>query len=136
HGHYYTKSSQRAANAQQLSADKSEQTLPCSLTEVSCRLVFGMKVPGVNRAVQASDVLEVDSTGPFPPVTWITPERVVPEVERHILLDGFRIVVDLEKSSGCRLVDAVTGRELLDLYGFYGALPVGFNHPWFDRPEV
>src|SRR2546427_245796 len=70
------------------------------------------------------------------PLTWITPERVVPEVERHILLDGFRIVVDLEKSHGCRLVDAVTGRELLDLYGFYGALPVGFNHSWFARPEV
>ena len=95
-----------------------------------------MKVPGVNRAVQASDVPEMDSTDQCPPVTWITPERVVPEVERHILLDGFRIVVDLEKSRGCRLVDAVTGRELLDLYGFYGALPVGFNHPWFARPEV
>ena len=54
----------------------------------------------------------------------------------EILLDGFRIVVDLVKSRGCRLVDAVTGRELLDLYGFYGALPVGFNHPWFARPEV
>ena len=95
-----------------------------------------MKMPGLNRAVQASDVPEMDSTGQCPPVTRITPERVVPEVERHILLDGFRIVVDLEKSRGCRLVDAVTGRELLDLYGFYGALPVGFNHPWFARPEV
>ena len=95
-----------------------------------------MKVPVVNQAVQASAAPELDSTGQCPPVTWITPERVVPEVERHILLDGFRIVVDLEKSRGCRLVDAVTGRELLDLYGFYGALPVGFNHPWFARPEV
>src|SRR5207247_2666375 len=95
-----------------------------------------MRVPGVNRAVQTSDAPDVDSMGRFAPVTWITPERVVSEVERHILLDGLRIVVDLVKSRGCRLVDAVTGRELLDLYGFYGALPVGFNHPWFARPEV
>src|SRR5205814_7519498 len=95
-----------------------------------------MKVRGVNRALKSSDAPELDSTDRCPPVTWITPERVVPEVERHILLDGFRIVVDLEKSRGCRLVDAATGRELLDLYGFYGALPVGFNHPWFARPEV
>jgi L-lysine 6-transaminase len=95
-----------------------------------------MKMPGINRTVQASDAPETASADRFAPVTRITPEDVVPEVERHILLDGFRTVVDLEKSSGCRLVDAVSGRELLDLYGFYGALPVGFNHPWFDRPEV
>src|SRR6266446_4553697 len=111
-------------------------TLPWSLTQASCRLVFGMKATGLNRAFQTSDAPGVASRGRRAPVTWITPERVVPEVERHILLDGFRIVVDLEKSRGCRLVDAVTGRELLDLYGFYGALPVGFNHPWFARLEV
>src|SRR5437762_5008176 len=97
---------------------------------------FWHESAGRQPSLQASDAPELDSTDRCPPVTWITPERVVPEVERHILLEGFRIVVDLEKSRGCRLVDAVTGRELLDLYGFYGALPVGFNHPWFARPEV
>jgi L-lysine 6-transaminase len=61
---------------------------------------------------------------------------VVEDLQKHVLVDGFRIVIDLEKSRGCRLVDAVTKRELLDLYGFFGALPVGFNHPWFDQPEV
>ena len=29
-----------------------------------------------------------------------------------------------------------TGRRLIDLYGFFGSLPVGFNHPYFDKPEV
>ncbi len=62
--------------------------------------------------------------------------EVVSELEKHILMDGFRLVLDLEKSRGCRLVDAATGREFLDLYGFYGSLPVGFNHPRFDQPEV
>lgn len=66
----------------------------------------------------------------------ISPRGVVPELEKHILVDGFCIVLDHAKSRGCRMVDAVTGRELLDLYGFYGSMAVGFNHPHFDRPEV
>src|ERR1051325_10683362 len=61
---------------------------------------------------------------------------VVSELEKHILVDGFRIVIDLKKSRGSYLVDEVTGRELLDFYGFYGSLPVGYNHPSFDRTQV
>ena len=61
---------------------------------------------------------------------------VVSDLEKHVLVDGFRIVIDLEKSRGAHLVDAATGRSWLDLYGFYGSLPVGFNHPHFDRPDV
>ena len=64
------------------------------------------------------------------------PQDVVPELEKHLLMDGFRVVVDLQKSRGCQLVDAVTGRQLLDLYAFYGSMPVGFNHPHFDQPRV
>jgi len=66
----------------------------------------------------------------------IVPETVIAELQKHLLLDGFRVVIDLERSRGCCLVDAVTGRELLDLYGFYGSLPIGYNHPHFSRPEV
>src|SRR6266513_1589882 len=66
----------------------------------------------------------------------ISPREVVSELEKHILVDGFRIVLDHTKSRGSRLVDAVTGCELLDLYGFYGSMAVGFNHPHFDKPEV
>jgi L-lysine 6-transaminase len=61
---------------------------------------------------------------------------VVSDLEKHLLVDGFRIVIDLEKSRGSRLVDAISRRELIDLYGFYGSLPIGFNHPYFDQPEV
>ena len=57
-------------------------------------------------------------------------------IEQHVLLDGFNIVVDLEKSRGSYLYNAVGNRRLIDLYGFFGSLPVGFNHPYFDQPEV
>ncbi len=63
-------------------------------------------------------------------------EAVLPQIEKHVLVDGFRIVIDLERSHGCYMVDEVTGRQLLDLYGFYGSLPVGFNHPHFRAPGV
>ena len=63
-------------------------------------------------------------------------KTVVADLQQHVLVDGFRIVIDLKKSRGSKLVDAATGRELIDLYGFYGSLPLGFNHPYFDRPAV
>ncbi len=62
--------------------------------------------------------------------------RVLKSLEQHILLDGFRVVVDLEKSRGSYLYDAASGRRLIDLYGFFGSMPVGFNHPRFNDPDV
>jgi L-lysine 6-transaminase len=62
--------------------------------------------------------------------------RVLSVLEEHILLDGFKIVIDLEKSRGSYLYDSATGRRLIDLYGFFGSMPVGFNHPYFDEPDV
>ncbi|MFN2475625.1 MAG: L-lysine 6-transaminase [Chthoniobacterales bacterium] len=57
-------------------------------------------------------------------------------LEEHILMDGFRIVFDLEKSRGSYMYDAGTSNRLIDFYGFFGSVPVGFNHPYFDGPEV
>lgn len=61
---------------------------------------------------------------------------VLDRLERHILLDGFKVVVDLEKSRGSYLYDCATDRRLIDLYGFFGSMPVGFNHPYFHHPDV
>jgi L-lysine 6-transaminase len=61
---------------------------------------------------------------------------VLQTIEQHVLLDGFKIVVDLEKSRGSYLYNAIGERRLIDLYGFFGSMPVGFNHPHFDQAEV
>ncbi len=66
----------------------------------------------------------------------IDASHVLRELEQHILMDGFKIVIDLEKSRGSYLYDAATGHRLIDLYGFFGSLPIGFNHPYFEQPEV
>src|SRR2546430_7406634 len=66
----------------------------------------------------------------------VAPSRVLDTLGEHILLDGFKIVLDLEKSRGSCLVDAANGHRLIDLYGFFGSLTIGFNHPHFDQPKV
>jgi len=62
--------------------------------------------------------------------------EVLRVLSRNVLTDGFRVVLDLEKSRGSQLVDAASGRSILDLYGCFGSMPVGFNHRWMHRPEV
>jgi L-lysine 6-transaminase len=84
------------------------------------------KIPVSNRAIVST--LAARET--------ISPNAVIAELEKHILVDGFKIVMDLEKSRGSRLVDAATGRELIDLYSFYASTPIGYNHPYFSQPEV
>src|SRR6059036_3969283 len=66
----------------------------------------------------------------------ISPSKVLETIEQHVLLDGFKVVVDLDKSRGSYLHNAVTNKRLIDLYGFFGSMPVGFNHPHFDQPDV
>lgn len=66
----------------------------------------------------------------------VPPQAVISELEKHLLLDGFKIVFDTQRSHGSHLVDARTGREWVDLYGFYASQPIGYNHPHFDQPAV
>ena len=66
----------------------------------------------------------------------VSSREVIAVLEKHILVDGFKLVFDPAKSRGSRFVDAATGRTLIDLYSFYASQPVGFNHPYFERPEV
>ncbi|MEV4241970.1 L-lysine 6-transaminase [Streptosporangium canum] len=53
---------------------------------------------------------------------------------RHLLVDGYRLELDLERSRGSRLVDARTGRSYLDFYTFFASAPLGVN-PFDDDPE-
>jgi L-lysine 6-transaminase len=69
-------------------------------------------------------------------VSSVPPSGVVESLQHHILVDGFKLVFDAQNSRGSRFVDAATGREFIDLYGFYASQPIGFNHPYFSRPEV
>jgi L-lysine 6-transaminase len=54
---------------------------------------------------------------------------VFPVLKNSILVDGFHIVIDLAKSRGAVIVDALEGKEYLDCYGYFATLPIGHNHP-------
>ncbi len=47
----------------------------------------------------------------------------------HMLADGFEMVLDLKKSKGSTIHDAVDGKEYLDLFSFFASAPLGMNHP-------
>ena len=55
--------------------------------------------------------------------------EVFPTLKNNILVDGFHIVIDLKKSKGSVMVDALTGREYIDCYTYFATLPIGHNHP-------
>jgi L-lysine 6-transaminase len=68
--------------------------------------------------------------------THVAPEKVHEVLGRHLLADGFALVVDLERSSGSWLVDGRTGERYLDLYTFFASSPLGINPPEVtDDPE-
>lgn len=65
----------------------------------------------------------------------IAPTEVHATLARHMLADGYDMVLDLERSHGRRLYDSRTGREVLDLFSFFATLPIGFNHPRMKDPD-
>jgi L-lysine 6-transaminase len=96
--------------------------------------VYYWMMPAVQPPKKNAPRKTTGATVPAPPS--IPPERVVPELKKHLLIEGLNLVIDLEKSRGSRLVDAATGRSFVDFYSFYASMPVGFNHPYFDSPAV
>lgn len=51
-------------------------------------------------------------------------------VSKHIILeDGFKFLIDLEKSHDCYIYDATNRREILDLFSFFATNALGHNHP-------
>ncbi len=55
-------------------------------------------------------------------------------LKRFQLVDGYDVVLDLEKSHGSWAVDARTGNEFLDAFTCFASWPVGYNHPMMLDP--
>ncbi|HTO16660.1 MAG TPA: L-lysine 6-transaminase [Edaphocola sp.] len=55
---------------------------------------------------------------------------------RHILADGYDIVMDFEKSHGSTIVDKITGNEILDMFSMFASSAVGYNHPYIVDHEA
>lgn len=59
----------------------------------------------------------------------ISPENVRSILGKHLLTDGYDIVLDLEKSEGAYLYDSKHDRKYLDFFTFFASNPLGMNHP-------
>lgn len=58
----------------------------------------------------------------------IQPKDVHPTLQKHLLADGYEMVLDLKKSKGPYLYDAASGRNYLDFFTFFASNPLGMNH--------
>ena len=70
------------------------------------------------------------------PISTITDRRIHVQpadvhnvLSRHMLADGYDIVMDLEKSQGSWVFDARRGRNVLDFFTIFASIPIGYNHP-------
>ena len=59
----------------------------------------------------------------------LLPIEVHAVLRRHLLVDGFDLVLDLAASRGSTLVDARDGSSYLDLFTFFASSALGMNHP-------
>ncbi len=50
-------------------------------------------------------------------------------LKKHLLVDGFDLVLDLENSQGSVIADKRYGRKFIDFFTFFASNPIGFNHP-------
>jgi L-lysine 6-transaminase len=59
----------------------------------------------------------------------VLPADVHATIARHMLADGYDLVLDLDASAGSTLVDARDGGSYLDLFTFFASSALGMNHP-------
>ena len=65
----------------------------------------------------------------------IKPTEVHKTLSKHMLADGFDLVLDLKKSKGCRIYNSRAGKYMLDCFSFFASAPLGCNHPKLTTPE-
>ena len=75
-----------------------------------------------------------DKIIPYTPVS-IKPSEVHQTLSRHMLADGFDMVIDIKKSHGARIYDSRYGKKYLDFFSFFASSALGMNHPKLNSPE-
>lgn len=61
--------------------------------------------------------------------TTYQPEQVHSTLKRHMLADGYPLVLDMNRSEGVWIYDRVTGKRFFDFFSFFASIPLGMNHP-------
>jgi L-lysine 6-transaminase len=71
----------------------------------------------------------------FPTSPRVESKSVLENLARHMLVDGYHVVMDLAKSRGNIVYDALHDVEVLDFFSQFATCPIGYNHPKMSAPE-
>jgi L-lysine 6-transaminase len=63
-------------------------------------------------------------------------ERVREVIGKHMLADGFHLILDLKNSNRNKIVDERNGDEYIDFFTFFASNPLGMNHPKLNSDEA
>jgi L-lysine 6-transaminase len=97
--------------------------------------------PKANTAVNNGNGHQKAETKPVTqPLAKKNPVRILPtevhhSLAKHMLVDGFDLIVDLEKSQGSYIYDSRFNKRYLDFFSFFASSAVGMNHPKLTTPE-
>ncbi|MCH2149665.1 MAG: L-lysine 6-transaminase [Phycisphaerales bacterium] len=58
--------------------------------------------------------------------------QLLKDLSRHQLVDGYPLVVDLDRCHGSWIYDRVKDCEYLDVFTCFASWPLGYNHPKFQ----
>ncbi len=70
----------------------------------------------------------------YTPKYYVSPDDVIGELKKHMLVDGFDLVLDLEKSHDYEIMDSRGTKSFKDFFTCFASMPVGFNHPGVTNP--
>ncbi len=62
-------------------------------------------------------------------------KNVLDSLSKHILVDGYHVVMDLKASRGNFLRDSLHDVEILDFFSHFATCPIGYAHPKLTTPE-
>jgi len=65
----------------------------------------------------------------------IAPNEVHTTLAKHMLVDGFDLIIDLKRSQGAYVYDSRYNKRYLDFFTFFASGSVGLNHPKLTSPE-
>jgi L-lysine 6-transaminase len=65
----------------------------------------------------------------------LDPKKVLDSLSRHMLVDGYHVVMDLGRSHGNLMYDALHDAEVLDFFSQFATCPIGYAHPKTRTPE-
>jgi L-lysine 6-transaminase len=69
-----------------------------------------------------------------PDTCHVNPKDVLTALGRHMLVDGYHVVMDLKRSKGNVLYDALHDVPILDFFSNFASCPIGYAHPKMIEP--